>query len=49
MDIKYNYAIVKYFKSYIAVITSFNKKIFLNGFEFATIFHPEHIQLCTPS
>ena len=47
MDIKYNHAIIKYFKSYIAVIISVNKNNCFYGF--ATIFHPQRIRLCTSS
>ena len=49
MDINYSHAIIKYFKSYIAVIISVDKTTFIKGFGFATIFHPQRIQLCASS
>ena len=49
-DITYNYTVIKYFKSYIAVIIfiSVNKRIILEGFGFPTISTPRPYSIMYP-
>ena len=48
IDIKHNHAMIKYFKSYIAISILVNNSFFFKkDFGFAIIFHPQRIRPCT--
>ena len=49
IDIKHNHAMIKYFKSYIAVIILVKKIYFKKDLGFVIIFHHQHIRPCTIS
>ena len=44
MDIKHNHTMIKYFKSYIAVIILVNNIFFFKDLGFVIIFHPRRIR-----